>query len=200
MKNVEKYSTNVMDYENMIHSIILKYYSKFLHKYSQEDLFSIGVEGFLLGKSKYNPEKGTTFFTFIFNYVRWHILRRIREDKWNFKSRNSKTGVGEPVEISSLNVLAKDDGNEIIDLLASEENIEEYIVKKDMIEGIRNLVYELPNRTKEITIAYYFDELNQIQISEIFSISQATVSRELISSRKILREKIQKLYGLHGAF
>lgn len=90
-------------------------------------------------------------------------------------------------KVDSINEKIGDDGKEIIDILASEEDEQSKIVDKiTILEMIKNLSF----RDRKIIDLRYFKDKTQMQVAKILGISQVHVSR---IEKKILKDFRSKL-------
>lgn len=90
-------------------------------------------------------------------------------------------------KVESINEKIGDDGREIIDILASDEDEQSKIVDKiTILEMIKNLSF----RDREIIDLRYFKDKTQTQVAKILGISQVHVSR---IEKKILKDFRNKL-------
>lgn len=90
-------------------------------------------------------------------------------------------------KVESINDKIGDDGREIIDILASDEDEQSKIVDKiTILEMIKNLSF----RDREIIDLRYFKDKTQMQVAKILGISQVHVSR---IEKKILNDFRNKL-------
>lgn len=90
-------------------------------------------------------------------------------------------------KVESINEKIGDDGREIIDILASEEDEQSKIVDKiTILEMLKDLSF----RDREIIDLRYFKDKTQMQVAKILGISQVHVSR---IEKKILNEFRKKL-------
>lgn len=90
-------------------------------------------------------------------------------------------------KVESINDKVGDDGREIIDILASDEDEQSKIVDKiTILEMIKNLSF----RDREIIDLRYFKDKTQMQVAKILGISQVHVSR---IEKKILNDFRNKL-------
>ena len=90
-------------------------------------------------------------------------------------------------KVESINEKIGDDGREIIDILASDEDEQSKIVDKiTILEMIKSLSF----RDREIIDLRYFKDKTQTQVAKILGISQVHVSR---IEKKILNDFRKKL-------
>ncbi len=90
-------------------------------------------------------------------------------------------------KVESINEKIGEDGREIIDILASDEDEQSKIVDKiTVLEMIKNLSF----RDREIIDLRYFKDKTQMQVAKILGISQVHVSR---IEKKILNDFRNKL-------
>ncbi|MET3697254.1 RNA polymerase sigma factor (sigma-70 family) [Bacillus oleivorans] len=72
------------------------------------------------------------------------------------------------------------------------ENPEEYMLRYSVIEGIRSLLHCLSLRERRIFEAYFFEDLNPIEIAKLFETSKANVYNTISRSRaKVQKERIR---------
>ena len=95
---------DITKYNNMIYKIINKYKSRY---HDIDDLYQIGAIGVIYAYESYNPNSNTAFDTWVYNCIKWQVLRALRLD---VKNNNVK-------EISIYSDVAEGEYIQIIDML-----------------------------------------------------------------------------------
>lgn len=159
-------------------TVNLTYRAWYLH-YTFEEIESIGFLGLIEAVDKFDSSLGYQFSTFAIPIIKYGILRSIRDDKSIFRRR------GERLNITSLNTRVKEvnSNTELQETLSDDINYEEMIINNILID---ELLDRLNERERKVINLYYFDNLSQVQISEIMKVSQVHISR-------ILKQSITKM-------
>jgi RNA polymerase sigma-70 factor (ECF subfamily) len=71
---------------------------------------------------------------------------------------------------------------------------EKRLLKDEMANTLYNIVQSLPPARREAIILYYYDNLSYKEIAQVTEKTTKTVSTNLIRARKMIKERIQKLY------
>lgn len=152
----------------------------------KKDLLSVGVKGLIRAISDFDPSKNVVFSTFAVSWIDGLILKflskenknsgQISLDEKKYSDKNGKEiTVGDQIQDTNANIVL---------------NYED----KEMIYYIYNLIDELPSREKDIIRLYFGLDGNrrcsQIQLAEMFNITQAQVSRIVNNNIKELRQKL----------
>ena len=69
---------DITKYDKMIYKITNKYRSKYL---DAEDLYQIGAIGIIYAYESYKPDSNMAFDTWVYNCIKWRVLRALRPDK-----------------------------------------------------------------------------------------------------------------------
>jgi RNA polymerase sigma-70 factor (ECF subfamily) len=80
----------------------------------------------------------------------------------------------------------------IYTLLQQENNLDQIIDYKFMLEKVESIINSLPNRRKEIFIKRKYDGLSVKQIADELGISPNTVENQLVSAQKQILNELQK--------
>lgn len=80
----------------------------------------------------------------------------------------------------------------IYTLLQQENNLDQIIDYKFMLEKVELIINSLPNRRKEIFIKRKYDGLSVKQIADELGISPNTVENQLVSAQKQILNELQK--------
>lgn len=146
--------------------------------YTFEEIESIGCLSLIEAADKFDESLGYQFSTFAIPIIKYGILRSLRDDKSMFRRR------GERLNITSLNTIVKglDTNVELQNTLSDDVNFEEIIINNMLVT---KLLDRLNEKERKIVNLYYFDNLSQVQISEIMNISQVHISR--ILKRSIIK-------------
>lgn len=149
-----------------------------------EVLIQIGNVGLVKAFKSYKPESKNTFSTYLGIVVNNEILMNIRKLK---KIRNE---INFSVEIAS-----DGDGNilTISDMIKDPINYEDLALKPIINADIKRLLGELKPLNRKAIELFYFNEMLQCQIAEELNYSQSYISRILIKSLKILRNRYEGL-------
>ena len=168
----------------LVAHIVRKYYSQ---SKNQDDLISIGTIGLIKAVDTFNIENGARFATYASKCIQNEILMSFRAGK----KHQSEISINETIDVDR-------DGNPLsyMDVIASEEDMEEEIQRKIMTErALRCIKTALSLREGQIIIMRYglFGSvaMTQREIAEKLGISRSYVSR----IEKSALEKLKSALG-----
>ena len=165
----------------LVSHVVRKYYST---AKNQEDLVSIGSIGLVKAVDSFNPENGTRFATYAAKCIQNEILMHFRSQK----KLSAEVSINETIDVDR-------DGNPLtyIDVIATEDNIEEEVdlkVKSAMVRRLVNSVLE--ERERQIIILRYGlgggKAYTQREVAQMLGISRSYVSRIEKGALETLRE------------
>ena len=165
----------------LVSHVVRKYYST---AKNQEDLVSIGSIGLVKAVDSFNPENGTRFATYAAKCIQNEILMHFRSQK----KLSAEVSINETIDVDR-------DGNPLtyIDVIATEDNIEEEVdlkVKSAMVRRLVNSVLE--ERERQIIILRYGlgggKPYTQREVAQMLGISRSYVSRIEKGALETLRE------------
>ena len=210
---------NILDYENLIYSIIKKYSTYF----DPEDLYQVGMLGLIQARDKFDSTFDVKFSSYAYYYIKGQVLKYIRENKTIRVSKdilklNSSIEKNKDVmrqrlgreptttEISLFLEIDEEKINEVsilvqdvksLDYTYDEESSDFYncVQKQEtgMQEDILDLkteVMKLQPEERALILARYYEELTQKEASYELGMSQVQVSRK---EGKILEKLKQRL-------
>lgn len=152
--------------------------------YDKKDLVSIGIIGLIKGVDTFDLTKKTEFSTYAIKCINNEILMFLR----NLQKENKMKSYYKTVQI--------DDSDEfdLIETIPSEISLEESLFDKELIISLKNMMKTLPERDSEFLKMYfgfYKKKYTQKEIAEKYNVSQAHVSKVIITSLEILRKKLE---------
>ena len=155
----------------------------------EEDLFEIGCVGLIKAVDSFDYKKNFKFSSYAVKCINFEILMYLR------KLRVRHLG-----DITSLNEPINDDDNLRIDLVKSNDNVEESCIKKEIYKILKEAIDILPDFEKKLILMNYgigCDLVTQLEISKMFACSRSYVNKKNIQSRQKMKEYIlQKYSGL----
>lgn len=170
----------------LVAHIIKKYYAA---AGDQDDLIAIGVIGLIKAIRTFDPSKNTRLATYAARCVENEIFMHFR----TLRRVSCEVSLSEPIDTDC-------EGNtlELMDILSSEEDMFENLLKSDKIALLRAyLQSELDAREREIMILRYgLNErrpLTQRETAERLGISRSYVSR----IEKAAIEKLRQAFETH---
>ena len=171
-------------YSKLIYKICAKYqYVNKLH--TLEDLISESYIPFLYAYKHYDSSK-SNFTTYLHMATTHHLLKVVN-------------GINDEInDTSSLNVPISED-HEVVDLIEDDNTIDfiEVLFQSELKQLLREKMEELLTlKEKEVLHYYYWDNLSQESISNIYGYSKSNVQRYLNQAlRKLKRDQeIQRFY------
>ncbi len=157
----------------LVISSIKRYYNK---KDEMDDLVQEGRLEIILAMEDYRNDYSVPFLGYIKSRLKYLYLgkNRIRKEL-------------------SLNVTIGEDGEEHIELLQDEFNMEGHYLKMEEKEAILLMVRGLPGRERQVVEGYYFLNLSIGEIAKKYGITYRTVintkKRALSKMKKRMEEK-----------
>lgn len=144
-------------------------------RYEFEDLLQLGYLGLVRAAKTFNEDKKIKFSTWAYPKIKYEILQYATRDR-NF---NLKQGEPHSYKIYSLNY--EFDGNDgkpekFEDILMTDNSFEDDEINKIIVQDLLN---GLDKKESEIVRLYYFEEMKQWEIAEIYNTSQVQISRTL---------------------
>ena len=165
----------------LVSHIVRKYYGSYAYA---DDLLSIGSIGLIKAVDTFRVENGTRFATYAARCVQNEILMFFRSQK----KLSQEISINEQIDVDR-------DGNPLtyLDIIASEDTVDEDIEKGMHIEKVRSLVDSvLAEREREIVVLRYglcgYQPLTQREVARHLGISRSYVSR--IEKRALEKLKI----------
>ena len=138
-----------------------------------EDLISIGTIGLIKAISTYRRDKNIKLATYASRCIENEILMHVRK----ISGQRAEVSLDEPINMDY-------DGNELLlsDILGTEEDMILRPLEDDVdLCVLRQALYELPQREREIVLMRYglygYKELTQKEVAQKMGISQSYISR-----------------------
>ena len=154
----------------LVAHIVRKYYGA---AKNSEDLVSIGTIGLVKAVDSFNPTNGARFATYAAKCIQNEILMHFRAQK----KLSCEVSINETIDVDR-------DGNPLtyMDVIATEDNIEEELDKSIKSTRVRRLVETVldPREREIITLRYGLSgevPLTQREVAEKLNISRSYVSR-----------------------
>ena len=173
----------------LVSHIVRKYYGSYA---CADDLLSIGSIGLIKAVDTFRVENGTRFATYGARCVQNEILMFFRAQK----KLSQEISINEQIDVDR-------DGNPLtyLDIIASEETVDEDIEKGMHITRVRELVNSvLGEREREIVVLRYglcgYQPLTQREVAKHLGISRSYVSR--IEKRAL--ERLRDCFGEQRPF
>lgn len=152
-----------------------------------QDYQDAGIDGLLRGIRTFDENREVKKSTYYYTCIRNEIHKKIVEKN---RLKNQR--------LISLNQIANDlDGTELIEVIPSEENIEELIINKDYTEYIAKEVESLKIKKDREVIKYYFGlkgypKKNCKEIAKLLGVSSQSINVRKIRALEELRRKLEK--------
>lgn len=210
---------NILEYENLIYSIIKKYSAYF----DPDDLYQVGMLGLIQAYDKFDSNFDVKFSSYAYYYIKGEVLKYIRENKTirvskdilKLNSSIEKTKdvmrqrLGREPTTTEISLFLEIDEEKIneasllvqdvksLDYTYDEESSDFYnsiqTQETGMQEDILDLkteVMKLQPEERALILARYYEELTQTEASYELGMSQVQVSRK---EGKILEKLKQRL-------
>lgn len=208
----------LLEYENLVYSIINKYSG-----FDKDDLYQVGIMGLVQAYKNYKSSFNVKFSSYAYYYILGEVTKYIRENKsirvskdiLKLKSLIDKTKslmmqrLGREPTISEVSLYLEEDEEKISDVLCSVCDVKslDYVYDEDGNEmyaslgvydnnmdldfiNLRDVVDGLSDDEKELIISRYFEDMTQCEVSDKLGISQVQVSRKENKILEKLKNKI----------
>ena len=182
--------------DNFIHHNIRLVLNEVRARFSQnsdlEELVSVGLIGLIKSVDTFNIDLNFKFSTYAAKCIDNEILMFLKKRKKFILEKSLDIPIGMEDKFGNVQIL--------MDVLVDEKtDIASEYEKKVVCEEIRKIVYQLPDRDREIILLYFgfFNDHTYMQkeIAEKFNISQSYVSRVIIRNVKKIGLQLKK-FGL----
>ncbi|MBV7271467.1 sigma-70 family RNA polymerase sigma factor [Clostridium sp. PL3] len=144
-----------------------------------EDLIQIGQASIIKAVNMYDTERENAFTTYVFNTIRRTLYLLIRSSVKDAKC-------------CSLNT-SNNEGCELIDVLAGDEDIEEEMIKKEEKAMLAKALRKLNEQEKEIIYWFYFEKRSLREYASLKGIYYKTAGDR---KKKALRKLKKCLEGM----
>lgn len=156
----------IQDYEKIINFVI----KKMNLQYKREEIFDIGMIGFVNGINTFDENKGFKYSTYLYQCVKNEILKYLKLQ--NYKKRKA--------EIISYNTIINDD-TELIDLLGYDTNYDQNAYINEMVNEILKRLNNLTEKQQLIFYHLYglngFKEMSSKEIEKKYGFSRQSVNQ-----------------------
>ena len=173
----------ILDNIGLIYMVLKKYN---LYKYADE-YFDVGMIGLVYGAKTFDASKGYKVSTYLTTCIANEIKKYLRFQ--NVKKRNN--GIK---DISIYTLVGKDE-KYLLDVIPSNENIEENTIKKEQLEFMYKEIFKLSDRDKFIICSTHgllgYKELTQIEIAKELGVSRRLVIRRVKKFVENVRRKYE---------
>lgn len=154
----------IKDYDKIINFTI----NKMKLGYRRDELFDIGMIGFVQGINTYDETKGYQYISYLYDCIKNEILHHLLYE--SRKKRNFET--------VSLNTMISDD-TELQDLLGYETDYSEDNYKDELIQTINDRMSFMTTKEQLVFNHLYglngYDELTSKQITEKYGFSRQSI-------------------------
>lgn len=148
----------------------------YIRGYEISDLIQIGRQSIIKAVKMYDMDKRNNFIGYVINAIKRNFYALIRDSV----KKNSY------ISLNALN----EEGFELIDMLVSEENIEEDFLRRQERTKLKEDLSRLPEKEREIIYWYYFENRSLKEYAELKAIGYRTAldrkSRALIKLRTFM--------------
>ncbi|OFI06499.1 RNA polymerase sigma factor FliA [Clostridium acetireducens DSM 10703] len=128
-----------------------------LRDYSKEDLIQIGKLSVLKAINKYNLNQGSNFTAYVIQSIKNNFYNKIRRESKN------------RFDISLYKENAE--GSKIIDTIASNFNLEQYIMKREQKDKLNKALSKLSKEDRKLINWVYYDEKKLTDYAKINNLS-----------------------------
>lgn len=138
--------------------------------YRYEDLFDVGMIGFVNGLNTYDKNKNFKYSTYLYECIKNEILKYIK-----YESREKRYA-----EIISLNAKINED-SELQDFIGYENNYEQNVYIKELLEIIEKRIRKFTKKQKLIFNHLYglngYKEMTSKEITEKYGFSKQSIQQ-----------------------
>ncbi len=172
----------------LVISIVGKKYARV--NYDKRELVSIGCIALVKAVNNFDLSISTEFSTYAGAYIDNAIRNFIRD----LKKVNSVVSYEEVVFVGDV----PDDDLRIVDLLFSDEDLEQDLENEELIKIVKDLVDKLPDRDQQI-MKMYFGLLNdgktysQQELADKFNISRSAISMLISRVVKKIQQSLEEM-------
>lgn len=145
---------------------------------SEEDLIQIGQLSIIKAVNMFDVNKSKSFASYVKNSIIRNFYYLIRS---NIKAASC-------CSLNSIN----GEGNELIDTIVSEENLEESILEKEEKAALKRAVAELPEKYREIIVWFYMENKTLEQYSKEKGIGYRTAKNRKKKALEKLKEMLKE--------
>lgn len=164
---------DVTEHTGMVWSIALQFHKNIdiRNKYELDDLFQTGYVGLLKAVKNFDKTKGTKFSTYAFTYVKFEIIRMIRDDRF-YPCKDRKKRIFANIDSLDKNCSILNGKEEItrVDILTDSTDFTEDII-------LRLALNSLSEEHKRILQLRYYAGKSQVEIAKKLNVSQPKIHR-----------------------
>lgn len=184
MKTKNSKENVIKDYEKIINYVL----KSMGLSYRRDELFDVGMIGFVNGINSYDETKGFTYMTYLYDCIKNEILHYL-------KYENRKRRI---VETISLNTEINYN-TELLDFIPSYEKYDEILYLDELLYVINRRLSFLSERDETIFKHLYgidgYKELTTEELQEKFKTSKQNIQRIKMKILRMLRyEMLSKYY------
>ncbi len=174
--------TKLINYNMRLVAFIVKNYFDTV-EYDKKELEAIGMPGLIRGIDTYDISKNIKLSTYASRCISNEILMFVRKLK-NIQKEDSLQEI----------IRDNDQGKELTleGLIASPDNLEEDLLRREIILKIRECIAKLSKIDQEIVDLFFFKQLKQYEVATALSITQATVSRRIDKILKLVAIELER--------
>lgn len=159
------------------------------YKNNEDEYFFYGLMGLYRGIKSYDSSKGIKETTYYSRCIKNEILAR-----FNYKTRKKRNNVKYEISINT----PIDENHTIEDILVSDIDIEEELIKKEQLECIYKALEDMKDTKYKKYICDYFGvnckPLKTYQIAEKYNVTHQNISQSIKQGIEYLKKKVKKEY------
>lgn len=85
-----------------------------------------------------------------------------------------------------------EDTASLIDILKSDDDVKDKVIKKESAENLKKLLYSLPKKYSDVLILYYLEEMDYSMISDVLKKPMGTIATLLNRAKSRLKKELIK--------
>lgn len=163
--------------------------------YNKDDYYEIGIIALINASKTFDEKKHCEFSTYAITCIKNEILKYIRLEKCDKRKANYNV-----VSLENGVKNSKNDLNvSLLEVLKTEENIEERILKREKIRLLKTIISILEPRDK-FMLEHYFElwgneKMTQIEIAKHLGVNQRFVCYRIKRAMRIIKKIMEDKYG-----
>ena len=204
---------NLLEYENLVFSIISKYGNYF----DKDDLYQVGMIGLIDAYKHFDESVGVKFSSYAYYYILGEVTKFVRENRSVKVSKDviklnssiekcrdmMRQRLGREPTDTEVSLFLEIDEEKVSEVRNSMREVKslDFCYEEDIslynsvmcfdnetsadVLDLREEISNLPEEERKIILARYYDELTQSETSKLLGVSQVQISR---SENKILKK------------
>lgn len=184
MEEQDQKTKMILDNLNLIYWVLKQWgiYDK------RDQYYDLGLIGLVSAANRFESDKGYEFSTWAIACIKNEILKELRHENAQMrKAEKTVMSLDEDVRIRGNS----GESISLAEVIPSDFNLEEYIIRKEQIEQLRAAIATLDEVDRKY-ISLYLAGAKQGEIAKELGLSQGYVSRKFKAIVRKLQERIMR--------